>query len=232
MRLRNHKIFKLNRLRFWIGLLIFAVLIFSFYEIVDDVFYDPKEGDIESQIFDDWVIQFLSQFRNPRLNQVMMDLSALGSVSVITTFFIILFSVLLSFRDFKGLSYLSILLAGAGLWPSLLKLYFQRPRPNHLEHLVIVTDYSFPSGHAFGAAAVYIGLAYYTGRYTRNWTQEIFFYFLGMLLVSIVGVSRVYLGVHFPSDVMAGICLGVIWALIVSAIYELLFPAKTEKIRN
>lgn len=150
----------------------------------------------------------------------MTDLTALGSVSVVLTMFVVLASVLVSYRDYRGLVYLSVVLLGAGLWPTLLKTYYRRPRPVEIEHLVTVTDFSFPSGHAFGAASVYIALAFYAAKYAKSWHQELFFYILGGALITVVGTSRIYLGVHYPTDVIAGVAAGSAWGLGVSAAVE------------
>ncbi len=196
--------------------------VFLFEEIVDDVFFDPLEGDNEVQIFDQSISQWVAKLRAPLLTKAMVDLTALGSISVIATIYLIFISVLLSFRDYKGAFFITIVLAGAGLWPALLKLYFLRERPEQSEWLVDVSDYSFPSGHSFGAAATYIGFAFYASQYARGWIQELFFYFLGILLGVLVGLSRIYLGVHYPTDVLAGFFGGMIWGLAASLTYLIL----------
>lgn len=196
------------------------IALFAFEEVVDDVFSDPMEGDYEAQVFDQTLSAWVNKIQTPSLTQVMIDITALGSVSVIVVLFCILASVLITFRDFKGLLYLSTVLIGAGIWPTVLKTYYQRSRPLDVNHLVNVLDLSFPSGHAFGATAIYISLSYYSGQYAKIWFQELFFYFLGAILITMVGISRIYLGVHYPTDVLAGISGGAAWGLAVSAMYE------------
>lgn len=201
-----------------------ALALLTFQEIVDDVFYDPLEGDHEAQTFDRSLLKWAGEVRSPYVNQMMTDLTALGSVSVILTLFFVFASVLVTNRDYRGLSYMLIVLAGGAAWPSFLKRVFGRARPEEIAQLVNVTDLSFPSGHAFGSASVYIALAYYGAQYARSWPQEMFFYLLGLLLIMLVGISRVYLGVHYPTDVIAGISGGIAWGLLVSAIYERWVP--------
>lgn len=212
-------------LRFWLmaGGVVIALLLFA--EIVDDVFYDPLEGDIESQVFDQAIGSWASQIRTPELTQIMTDFTAMGSVSVLATLLIIFTSILASFRDLKGIAYLVLVGFGASVWTIVLKSYFNRARPSEAEHLVMAINLSFPSGHALGAAAIYISLAYYAGQYASSWKQELFFYWLGAALVLIVGISRIYLGVHYPTDVLAGLCGGIAWGFFASAIYELHFKA-------
>lgn len=207
-------------LRFWILIAGVFLALLVFEEVADDVFQDPREGDHEAQSFDQAIFRWSSQFRSPVLTQAMTDLTALGSVSVVLTLFLIFASVLFSYRDYKGLAYIATVLAGAGVWPTLLKTYYRRPRPEEIEHLVTVTDFSFPSGHAFGAASVYIALAFYAAKYAKSWRQELFFYLLGGALIAVVGITRIYLGVHYPTDVIAGMAGGAVWGLGVSAFIE------------
>ncbi len=194
---------------------------YVFAEMVDDVFFDPREGDFESEQFDRWISEFFFGFKSPHLTQVMIDLTALGSISLICVLLLVFTSILYSYRDFRGICYLLIVSLGAAIWPLVLKNIFQRPRPDIQYHLVNVSDLSFPSGHAFGATAVYIALSFYAVRYARSLRQEIFFYSLGTLIIFIVGISRIYLGVHYPTDVIAGVCGGAFWALLVSGLYRL-----------
>lgn len=196
-----------------------ASLLF-FEEVVDDVFQDPAVGDHEASVFDKKIADRVLLMQTPTLNQVMTDLTALGSVSVIGTLFIILASVMMVYRDYRGLVYLSVVLAGAGIIPFWLKNVFDRERPIVENHLVRVSDLSFPSGHTFAATALYIALAYYTAKFARSWGHEIFFYFLGLLVIITVGISRIYLGVHFSTDVIGGLTSGAAWGLFVSILFE------------
>lgn len=205
-----------------------AVGLICFEEVVDDVFWDPAEGDYEVHEFDRAISVWVASFRSPDVTKITTDLTALGSVSVIVTLFVTLASILITFRDVRRLVFLTCLLAGAGAWPALLKTYFGRARPGAAEHLVHVSDLSFPSGHSFGAAALYIGLAYCAGQYARTWPQELYFYILGGLLCALVGVTRIYLGVHYPTDVLAGLSGGVAWGLAASAVCEFLVPTRRQ----
>ena len=215
-------------LRFWILLLGMIVAAFLFEEVVDDVFSDPMEGDFEAKEFDASIADFARRYRSPMINQAMIDLTALGSVSVVFTFFFILFSVLAIYRDWKGMGYLTLIAAGAGGIPQLLKIHFNRPRPDVTVHLVNVSDLSFPSGHSFGAAAIYLALAFYAGRYAKTWSHEVFFYALGAFVIALVGISRIFLGVHYPTDVLAGVSGGAVWAFGISAAYVFLTHPKNK----
>ncbi len=223
------ELFSHPRLRFWIMLVGVFLSLLGFEEIADDVFRDPLEGDTESEVLDRSISTMVAEFRDPRLTQVMTDMTALGSISVVVTLFLILASILTTFRDFRGLAYISIVLTGAGLWPHVLKSIFGRARPPEMDRLVEVASLSFPSGHSFGAASAYIGLAYYAARAMRNWRQEMFFYGLSGLLILIVGISRIYLGVHYATDVIAGLCGGTAWGLLSACVYEYFAPTRRNQ---
>lgn len=216
------------RLLLMISTIILCVLAFT--DIVDDVFYDASEGDDEAMVFDNAISSWVQGFRTPMLTQAMTDLTALGSISVIGAMFLVMASILMTYKDYRGIFYLMTVLAGAGVLPTTLKLIFKRPRPELTNQLVTVTDYSFPSGHSFGATALYIGLAYYAAKYAQSWRQEIFFYLLGMLLIITVGTTRIYLGVHYPTDVLAGISGGIAWGLLVSSIFEIFKLTSSEEV--
>lgn len=223
---RLRRIYEHKYIRSWILVILAIICIFTFEEVVDDVFLDPLEGDMEVEQFDRSITAWFRQFEHPRLTQAMTDFTALGSVSVIIVLFLILTSVLISYRDKRGVLYLSIVTIGAGVWPYVLKLYFMRERPQIAPHLVQVHDLSFPSGHSFGAAAVYVALAFYCAQYAKNIYREILIYLAGLILITLVGTSRIYLGVHYPTDVIGGISAGATWALLVSALFQFLMTRK------
>ncbi len=221
LKLRSHKRFRLG-----LFIIAMALALVLFEEVHDDVFYDPLEGDLEAQQFDQLVARTLKGYHSPLLTDMMRDLTALGSMSVMISFMLILFAVLLIYKSYKGLLYLTIIFLGAGAIPYFLKIYFNRPRPDQAQWLTQVSQLSYPSGHSFAAGAIYLGLAFYVTKFTRTWKQEVFFYFLAFLIVAIIGLSRIYLGVHYASDVFAGISLGAFWAFLISAIYEWKWPVQ------
>lgn len=187
-----------------------------FEEVVDDVFSDPKGGDPETLIFDQAVLKKFQEIRGHELNQSMIDITALGSVSVITLLTCVIVLFLIVHKDWKGLLYISIVVSGSATIPVVLKNYFDRARPDVLEHLASVRSTSFPSGHSFGATVAYFSLAFLLSREIKEIKLEFLYYALAIIAVTLVGTSRMYLGVHYPTDIVGGICAGLMWFSIVS----------------
>ncbi len=94
-----------------------------------------------------------------------------------------------------------------------LKSFFDRPRPDVVTPLVLATSPSFPSGHALGAAAIYLMLGALLARLQERRALKVFCTAGAGVLTLLVGVSRIHLGVHWPSDVLAGWCVGAAWAI-------------------
>jgi undecaprenyl-diphosphatase len=141
------------------------------------------------------------------------DVTALGSFAVLGIVLIAVVGYLL----LTGTRVAAWLMLGAVLGGvtlnSLLKLFFARPRPELVAPAVKVYTASFPSGHAAISAITYLTLAALLARTTTSWRIRIYFVSIGILLTFLIGLSRVYLGVHYPTDVLAGWCVGSAWAL-------------------
>lgn len=200
-------------------ILVFAI---GFSEVVDDVFEDLPAGDLEAQQLDQAIALGLSAYRSPKLNQVMTDLTALGSVSVLTIMTFAVASLLMWGRNYVGLLHLGVAGFGAMIWPGVLKELFGRERPTFVEHLVSVSDLSFPSGHAFGSSAMYITFALLAANWLKSGWQTAFWSVFAGVVIGLVGLSRIYLGVHHPTDVLGGFFAGGIWAFFVAMLFELL----------
>jgi undecaprenyl-diphosphatase len=205
--------------RLLLAALLTAASLFVFLEIADEVI----EG--ETQSLDERIIVSL---REPQdladpigpmwLEEAVRDISALGSFVVLMLFvgFVMIFLVLI--RRYKA----SLFVLGAALSGVLvshsLKLFFSRPRPDIVSHGTNVLTYSFPSGHSMLSAVVYLTLgALLTELVTRKRLKS-YFLLVGLFLSFIVGLSRIYLGVHYPSDVIAGWCAGLFWAALITMI--------------
>jgi undecaprenyl-diphosphatase len=174
----------------------------------------------ETQAFDKHILLAL---RNPAnlseplgsrsFEEAMRDVTALGGVTVMTL--VTLVGVLAFLMH--GKRWRAGILAGTVLLADLsseaLKQLYGRPRPDLVPHGSYVYSASFPSGHSTLSAATFLTLAMLIASLEPNRGTKIMVFALAMLLVLAIGVSRVYLGVHWPSDVLAGWCLGGGWAL-------------------
>jgi undecaprenyl-diphosphatase len=107
---------------------------------------------------------------------------------------------------------------GGALLSTLLKLSFERPRPDLVPHAVAVYTASFPSGHAMLSAVTYLTLGTLLARIQPRRRLRAYIVAVAVLLTLLVGTSRVYLGVHWPTDVLAGWCLGAAWAMLCWAV--------------
>jgi undecaprenyl-diphosphatase len=95
---------------------------------------------------------------------------------------------------------------------TVLKMFYRRPRPDLVPHGMETFTASFPSGHAMLSAIAYLTLAILLARISRGRRVKAFVLTLGVVTTLLVGISRIYLGVHWPSDVLAGWCVGAAWA--------------------
>jgi undecaprenyl-diphosphatase len=161
------------------------------------------------------VPEHLSDPIGPRwVEEVGRDFTALGGVAVITliTFSVCAFFWLSSMR--RAAIYVALACLGALLISAALKRTFERPRPDLVPHGALVYTSSFPSGHSAMAAAAYLTLGMVASRFVSRRRLKLLFIGVAMFVTAAVGVSRVYLGVHWPSDVLAGWAVGFSWALV------------------
>lgn len=198
-----------------IATLAMILAIWGFVEIADEVI----EG--ETRQFDEWAVRALRSGDDlatpvgPRwLGELGRDLTALGGVAVLT---LVTASVVgfLWLRRMYGAMWLVLAATLGGLVMStLLKNFFDRPRPTLVPHLSHVSASSFPSGHSMLSATVYLTLGALLARFVRERRLKAYFLMVAMMLTFLVGVSRVYMGVHYPTDVLAGWAAGLAWALV------------------
>ncbi|MEI9422543.1 phosphatase PAP2 family protein [Mesorhizobium sp. Cs1299R1N1] len=158
----------------------------------------------------------------PWLEGAMRDITSLGSTSVLVLITTATIIYLLLIRRPATALLIFVAVAGGQLLSSLLKVGVDRPRPELVSHLVNETSLSFPSGHAMLSAVTYLTLGSLAARFLPGRTTQVYVLFLAVLTAVLVGVSRVYLGVHWPSDVLAGWCAGFAWAMLCWLVARLL----------
>jgi undecaprenyl-diphosphatase len=148
------------------------------------------------------------------LQRVFEDVTSLGSLTGLSIIVAIVFGFL--WLDAKRHAALLVLLSAASgaLLSTVLKTAFERPRPDLISHLAEVSSASFPSGHAMLSATIYLMLGVLIARVQTTRGLRIYPVLVAIALTALIGVSRVYLGVHWPTDVIAGWIVGAVWALL------------------
>jgi undecaprenyl-diphosphatase len=140
------------------------------------------------------------------------DFTALGAISIVGLVIGVVCLYLALERRWSLIALIVIVVAGSLIFNRLLKAGFDRPRPDLVPHGMFVYHASFPSGHAMLAASVYLTLGVLLARLQKRRYQAFLIMGTAILVTLLVGVSRVYLAVHWPSDVLAGWTAGSIWA--------------------
>ncbi|MGE0740109.1 MAG: phosphatase PAP2 family protein [Hyphomonadaceae bacterium] len=191
-----------------------ALPVLAFMEIADDV----GEGDTRG--FDERLLLAL-RTNDPAdpigphwVETSVMDITALGGFAVLAL--VTLFAVGYLAAQKKWLDALMLLVAtlGGTAISEGLKVGFARPRPDLVAHVVETTSMSFPSGHAMLSAVTYLTLGALVARTQERRRLRGYILSAAILLTLLIGASRVYLGVHWPTDVLAGWCLGAAWAML------------------
>jgi undecaprenyl-diphosphatase len=156
----------------------------------------------------------LSPIGPPEMQDAARDMTALGGVTALTLITVVTGGFL--FLD--GKKHMALFLygavAGGTLLSLILKSLFQRPRPELVPHAAYVSTTSFPSGHSMLSAVTYLTLGALLARSHSRKRLKTYFLLLAALLTFMVGISRVYLGVHWPTDVLAGWTAGATWAIV------------------
>lgn len=192
------------RVMAWSGLvLVMPFLLLALASLYEWGWLGVLDAEIGMDIIED---------RNNLLTPFFIGITELGGVPF-SVLFVILISLYLLFKKKRrdlAVWYVLTIALGAGLLNQLLKFLFQRPRPT-IEHLVEQGGYSFPSGHSMGSMILYGALVFLIVQLSRKRITKWIALACAAILVFLIGFSRIYLGVHFPSDVIGGYSLGAAW---------------------
>jgi len=213
-----------------------CVLLFVFITLAGEV----TDGD--TQAFDTRILQVLRDPADPAkpigpawLEGSMIDLTAIGGPTVLGLTVVIVAGFLALQTRFRTALVVAITSFSSELLSNVMKHAFNRPRPSVVPHLREVFSSSFPSGHAMESAIVYLTLGAILMRAAESRITKIYIFATAVLLTALVGISRVYLGVHYPTDVIGGWIIGFMWASIcwlVAQRFEATAHIQAEKVKS
>ncbi len=196
-----------------------AAGLWTFIALAEEV----AEGDVGK--FDERLLVALRQpgdlatpIGPPWLLQVARDVTAFGGVVEIGLVTGAVAGYLCLQRRYGLLSIVLVSVVGGTILSLVIKHAFHRPRPALVPHLTDIATSSFPSGHSMLSSVAYLTLAALLARAVPDWRTKIYLLVVAVTLIGLIGCSRVYLGVHYPTDVLAGWGLGSAWAILCCAV--------------
>ena len=189
-------------------------MLFAFAKLANAV------GQGGTHAFDEWLLVALRTPGNLAdpigpiwFEEMMRDFTAMGSTGVLTLMVLTIAGFLAMTRKGNAALFVLVSVAGGVLISQTMKWAYARPRPELVPHGAEVYTASFPSGHSMMSAIVYLTLGALLARTQTGRVVKIYILAVAVIVTVLVGVSRVYLGVHWPTDVLAGWALGGAWAL-------------------
>ncbi len=189
------------------GLAVCGLLLALFVHLTEETIYHQETDLIDRAVI--WLVRTLA---TPAADQAMIVVTAFGSGVVYAVIAPLALGALLWLRLRREAVTLAVCLGGAATLNWLLKHLFERARPD-LFKVISAAGYSFPSGHAMVSLCFYGMAAYLLCRRIRSLPAQILVYGFVAVLVSVIGFSRIYLGVHYPSDVLGGYFAGGTWLI-------------------
>lgn len=214
-------VFNLREQGWWVLVAAFLIgcALMGFAELADEV------ADGETHAFDRAVLLAMREPGDPAnawgpswFEMMVRDVTSLGGTVVLTLLTLAAIGFLLLSRKWGGALFIAVSIAGGTLISSLLKHFFDRSRPDVVPHLMEATSASFPSGHSMLAMVTYLTLGAVLAEVQDKPRIKVYILGWAVFLALAVGLSRVYLGVHWPTDVLAGWCIGSAWALICGSV--------------
>ena len=192
-------------------ILVTAILVFT-YVAKEVISGETKE-------FDEWVLNNLrdngtlkSPIAPAWFNGLMTDITALGGATIIFMITAAVVFYLMIQKQYEFMLLILVATIGGALLSFGLKELFSRERPPLIFHLLTVKSMSFPSGHAMMSSVVYLTQGALLAKVQSNKNLRVYILLVAVMLVFLIGLSRIYLGVHYPTDVLAGWSVGLAWA--------------------
>ena len=192
--------------------ILICVLLCIFAVITFVIFTDLVLGN-KFEVIDSKIQNFFLQNETSFLTKFMFFISGFGSMIFFFTLSVVFAGYLYIRKKADAFIFIAIIYSAVVI-NIFLKFFYERPRPD-LNPLVIENSYSYPSFHAMGSMVLYFSIAYFIYRETKSKSLTVILSSLFTLLVLLIGISSIYLGVHFPSDVIAGFLSGFIWIMVI-----------------
>jgi len=202
--------YKANRGRVRIGISLLGALLTAVTALFVFGWLSEEVLEGATQHFDAFVRNAIHQVSTPGLTLLMHAFSVLGSVAVITVLSLSAVCAFVCLHRSRTAALLAITMLGVGVLDITLKHAFHRDRPVAFFGMS-PSSYSFPSGHALGSLCFYGVLAAILSARVRGRGVRLCIWSAAVVLIAMIGLSRVYLGVHYPSDVIAGYCAAAVW---------------------
>ena len=206
-----------------LGILASVATLIFFAWLTDEVL------DGETRQFDDVTRAAVHQFASPVLTQTMRGISFIGSTLFLTTATIAMFAWLMKRKWQREAWLLGITMLGAAILNTTLKLTFKRPRPVPFFNLLAPESFSFPSGHSLASFCFFGALATILTTRITNERINFFTWMIAAIMVLLIGLSRIYLGVHYTTDVIAGFAAAFIWIAVIRFVEMQLVRRKRKR---
>ncbi len=171
------------------------------------------------QAFDEGILKWVETLRTPFLNSMMLDITALGGLALTVVLGLLAVAIFLLAKDPAAAIHLMITSSGGFYISMWTKSLISRPRPSIIPQLIHASGFSYPSGHSITSAAIYLTMAILACRHFQTLSTRISLLILAGIMIALISFSRIYLGVHYPSDTMSGALLGLAWALFMASLF-------------
>jgi undecaprenyl-diphosphatase len=198
-----------SKLKLLTAVAIAAAVLLLFVWFASEVY----EG--ETLAFDTALREWVHAFASPAMTTLALWATFMGSTAMVVTLGIASLIGFLILRDRGAAIVLAIIVIGEGVLSIVLKDYYVRARPEPFFGYTAPTSFSFPSGHSFASFCLYLTLAWLLSRRVQTTGVAIVIWIVAIIVVLLVGLSRIYLGVHYPTDVIGGYLAAAIWSSIV-----------------
>jgi membrane-associated phospholipid phosphatase len=207
---------------FWLGICILITYLLA--ELSDEVL------EKEAFAIDKAILLHIHRLTSPVLDSLMVSITSLGDPKTVVPMTFVIIGLLWWQRYRIEAQIFALNAFGGAVLSYVLKLAFNKPRPQLWQSPITETTFSYPSGHALGSMVLYGFLSYVLATIYPRYAK--LFYGIATLLISLIGLSRLYLGVHWPTDILAGYAIGFLWITVCITLLRLAKALKAHRDRQ